>query len=223
MAILDLYDSLTMKLRAAGDYVWPLALRLIMFWEFWEAGITKFRGENWFANIPWASWQKGFPWPFKLLPTELNWLLATWGELVLACMLLFGLFTRFAAISLVVITMVATAAVHGPAEWSGLGGLWEGYVITADGAGNYKLPLLFLILLLPLVFHGGGALSLDRVLVKLTGRPESAAGEPADSLAAGLALLVLGLSAIWVEPLWGWILVAAAVLAALLPKLTNRG
>ncbi|NIP17976.1 MAG: DoxX family membrane protein, partial [Xanthomonadales bacterium] len=138
MAILESYDGLTARLRAAGDYVWPLALRLIMFWEFWEAGITKFRGSNWFSDIPWAGWQKGFPWPFKLLPTDLNWFLATWGELVFAFLILFGLFTRFAAFSLIVITMVATAAVHWPAEWSGLGGLWEGYLITAKGGGNFK-------------------------------------------------------------------------------------
>lgn len=223
MAILNFYDNLTARLRAAGDYVWPLALRMIMFWEFWEAGITKYRGENWFADIPWASWQKGFPWPFNQLPVDLNWLLATWGELVLACLLLFGLFTRFAAISLVVITMVATAAVHWPAEWSGLGGLWEGYVITAKGGGNYKLSLLFLILLLPLVFHGGGKLSVDRLLLHLTSRGDQAALSRTDNMAAALALLVLGLSAVWVEPTWGLTLFAVAALLALLPGLRVRG
>jgi uncharacterized membrane protein YphA (DoxX/SURF4 family) len=35
-----------------------LALRLIFAWEFWEAGLTKLNGENWFAEIPWADWQK---------------------------------------------------------------------------------------------------------------------------------------------------------------------
>ena len=32
--IMDIYDNLTARLRAAGDYVWPLALRAILFWEF---------------------------------------------------------------------------------------------------------------------------------------------------------------------------------------------
>ena len=67
--------------------IWPLGLRLILFWEFWEAGISKYRGENWFADIPWADWQKGFPWPFDLLGPDLNWLAATWSEMVFAVLL----------------------------------------------------------------------------------------------------------------------------------------
>jgi putative oxidoreductase len=220
--MLDFYDGLTARLRAAGDFVWPLALRLIIFWEFWEAGMTKLRGSNWFAEIPWASWQKGFPWPFKLLPVDLNWFLATWGELVFAFLLLFGLFTRFAAVSLVVITMVATAAVHWPAEWSGLAELWAGYLITAKGAGNFKLPLLLALLLLPLVFHGGGRLSLDHLLLRLTGRADRVAAATADAMAAALALIVLGLATVWVEPAWGWPLLLAALPVAILPRFTAR-
>ena len=58
--MINFYDNLTSRLRAAGDYVWPLLLRLIMALEFFEAGLTKLRGENWFAEIPWLDWQKGF-------------------------------------------------------------------------------------------------------------------------------------------------------------------
>ena len=130
MAAFRFYDNLTSRLRSAGDYVWPLALRLILAWEFWEAGSTKLRGENWFADIPWAEWQKGFPLPFDRIPVDLNWFLATWSELAFSVMLLLGLFTRFTAISLLVVTAVATAAVHWPAEWNGLAELWSGYVIT---------------------------------------------------------------------------------------------
>lgn len=222
MALLEWYDRTTARLRAAGDYTWPLALRLIMFWEFWESGTTKLRGSNWFADIPWADWQKGFPWPFNQLSNELNWFLATWGELVLAVMVLLGLFTRFAAISLIVITVVATAAVHWPAEWSSLGELWSGYVITAKGEGNYKLPLLFVVILLPLVFHGGGRLSLDRVLLNMTGRGTPSESEQADLAAAGLSLLVLGLTVVFLEPAWGLPLLLAAAVALLLPLVRAR-
>ena len=72
MSILNAYDGLTARLRAAGDYVWPTGLRLIMFWEFWESGITKARGNNWFAEIPWADWQKGFPFPFNQVSQDIN-------------------------------------------------------------------------------------------------------------------------------------------------------
>ena len=201
--MLDLYDNLTARLRASGEYVWPLALRLIMFWEFWEAGITKFRGENWFESIPWADWQKGFPFPFSSLSTELNWFAATWGELVFSLLILLGLFTRFAAVSLIVITGVATAAVHWPAEWNSLSELWSGYVITAKEFGNFKLPLLFTVMLLPLAFHGGGKLSLDHLMLKLSGRESTINDRMGDGIAAALALAILGLATVFVEPVWG--------------------
>lgn len=213
----DSYDNLTARLRASGDYLWPLALRTILFWEFWEAGIGKFRGENWFADIPWADWQKGFPWPFDLLGPELNWLAATWGEMVFAALLLLGLFTRFAAISLIVVTGVATAAVHWPAQWGSYAQLWQGYVITADGAGNYKLPLLFVVMLLPLVFQGGGKLSLDHLLLKVTGRDSCTSDRFGDGIAAGLAFAVMGLATVFVEPAWGITFFVIAVLIGLTP------
>lgn len=222
MSILAFYDGLTARLRAAGDYVWPTALRLIMFWEFWESGVTKLQGKNWFADIPWADWQKGFPFPFNQISTDLNWFLATWGELVFAITILLGLFTRFTAFSLIVITAVATAAVHWPAEWEGLSGLWAGYAITAKGsAGNFKLPVLFILILLPLVFHGGGKLSLDHLLLKFSGRETSVTQREGDWLAASLALAVLALTTIWLEAAWGVVFLVAAVVTALLPRFTR--
>lgn len=216
--MLGLYDGLTARLRTIGDWIWPTGLRLIMFWEFWEGGIQKYRGENWFDSIPYADWQKGFPFPFDQLGTELNWTAATWGELVFSVMLLFGLFTRFAAVSLVVIAGVATAAVHWPMEWSNLGELWQGYVITADGGGNFKLPLLFVLMLLPLVFHGGGKLSLDHLLISLTSRNDQLADQVGGVQCLGLGLGVLSLAVIWVEPLWGGSLLGVAALMLILPQ-----
>jgi putative oxidoreductase len=215
----DLYDNLTARLRAGGDYIWPLGLRLILFWEFWEAGIGKYRGENWFAEIPWADWQKGFPWPFSTLGPDLNWIAATAGELVFAILILLGLFTRFAAISLVVITGVATAAVHWPAQWNSFAQLWSGYVITADDAGNFKLPLLFLVMLLPLVFHGGGKISLDHLLLKITGRDSCISDRFGDGIAAALVFAVLGVATVFLEPAWGITFFVVAVLLGLTPSL----
>ncbi len=215
----DSYDNVTARLRASGDYLWPLALRLILFWEFWEAGTKKLHGENWFSEIPWADWQMGFPWPFSLLPTDINWLAATWGELVFSVMILAGLFTRFAAISLLVITVVATAAVHWPAEWGSLAELWSGYVITAKGAGNYKLPLLFVVMLLPLVFYGGGKFSLDHLLLKLTGRDSCNLDRMGDGIAAALLFAVLGLTTVFLQPAWGITCFAVALVLGLTPAL----
>ncbi len=223
MAVINFYDSLTSRLRASGDYLWPLILRLIMAWEFWESGVTKLHGDNWFADIPWSDWQKGFPFPFEQIPVNLNWFLATWGELVFAVLLLLGLFTRFAAISLIVVTVVATAAVHWPAEWGSLAELWNGYVITSKGAGNFKLPLLFVVMLLPLVFHGGGKFSLDHLLIKMSGRGNKIYDHTGGLQSVGLALFVLSLSTIWIEPAWGISLLVAAVLAMSIPEITGKG
>jgi putative oxidoreductase len=217
--VYDTYDNVTSRLRSSGDYLWPLMLRLIMFWEFWESGMTKLKGENWFAEIPWADWQKGFPWPFSLVSTDLNWLAATWGELVFSVLILFGLFTRFSALSLIVITVVATAAVHWPADWGSLGELWKGYVIAAGGSGNYKLPLLFVIILLPLVFHGGGKISLDHALLKLTGRDSYNGDRIGDGIAAALLFAVLGIMAIFLEPAWGISCFVIALILGLTPSL----
>jgi putative oxidoreductase len=215
----DTYDNTTARLRASGEYLWPLVLRLIMFWEFWESGITKLHGKNWFADIPWAEWQKGFPWPVDMVPTDLNWLAATWGELIFAVMILLGLFTRIAAISLLVITVIATAAVHWPAEWGTLGELWKGYVIAPGEDGNYKLPLLYVVLLLPLVFQGGGKLSLDHVLLKLTGRESYTSDRIGDGIAAALMLCILGLTTFFLEPTWGISFFAVALVLGLTQSL----
>jgi len=194
--LLSFYDSITEQLRNGSNLLWPLLLRLIMFWEFWEAGREKLNGSNWFAGI-----QENFPIPFSWLSADVNWLAATWGELIFSVMLLLGLFTRFAAVSLIVITGVATAAVHWPEAFS-LGGIWDGYAISNKGAGNFKLPLLFILLLIPLVYKGGGTFSLDNLLLKATGRsPENTTDINLTTYA--LPLAILGLALVWVMPKTG--------------------
>ena len=139
-----------------GAAVAPLGLRLLLAWEFFESGREKYFGDNWFGDI-----QSQFPLPFNLIPPVISWQMATWFELAGACALLLGLGTRFFAFSLMVLTVVATIAVHWPAEWHGLAELAQGYVISDSGHGNFKLPLLFLAMLLPLTLQGAGVLSLD--------------------------------------------------------------
>ncbi|MGI9274121.1 MAG: HvfX family Cu-binding RiPP maturation protein [Endozoicomonas sp.] len=138
-----------------------LLLRLILAWEFWYAGMKKLNGENWFGHIV-----EQFPFPVSLLPVDLNWALATWGELIGAAMLAFGLGTRFAALLLIFIDVVALISVHYSPEWTTLAELWQGYAISDKGFGNFRIPLLFLIMLLPLLFRGGGKVSLDHLVIR---------------------------------------------------------
>ena len=108
------------------------------------------------------------PFPFVYLPSELNWFLVTWSEVLGGLAHAIGLFTRFWSFSLIIVSVVAILSTHWPAEWNSLGELWEGYRITAkDGSGNFRVPLLFIAMLVPLVLIGPGKLSVDHLLRKL--------------------------------------------------------
>lgn len=157
--ITDLYAAITARLQGVGEWLSPLGLRLLLAWEFWESGIEKYRGENWFTDI-----QTDFPFPFNIVPTDISWGMATWFELIGGIALLFGLGTRFFAFSLFVLTIVATSAVHWPMDWKTFTDLAMGYAISNDGFGNFKLPLLFMAMLLPLIFRGAGKFSLDAMI-----------------------------------------------------------
>lgn len=139
-----------------GLWLGLLSLRILLAWDFFESGLEKLHGENWFADI-----QERFPFPFSLVPPEISWQMATWFELVGGIALLIGLGTRFFSLSLIVLTLVAIASVHWPESWATWGELMQGYVFTDNGQGNFKLPVLFIGMLLPLLLMGPGRLSLD--------------------------------------------------------------
>ncbi|SRR6056297_1150399 len=212
--MLDYYDRLTDRLRAAGDWIAPLGLRLLLAHAFLDAGLNKLsagtQAPSWFAN-------QEFVVPFGLLSANMNWFMVTWGEILAGIGMALGLFTRFFALSLIVITVVAIAAVHWPSSWDSLGQLWEGYSVSRvveDGEfrGNYRIPLLFLVMLLPLVLMGGGKLSLDQFLLKLTDRSDLIHGRAEDGLAIGLGLMLLALMSVYLITSWAIVLFLLAVL-----------
>lgn len=147
-SVIHLYTVLTTALNQMGQYVGLLGLRLLLAWEFWESGVMKYTGENWFADI-----QGDFPFPFNVVPVDLSWFLATWSELLGAIALVIGLGTRFFSVSLIILTIVAWASVH--ADY--------GYNVCNNG---YKLPLMYLVMFVPLLFNGAGKLSLDHWLAQ---------------------------------------------------------
>ncbi|MEJ2258301.1 MAG: DoxX family protein [Woeseiaceae bacterium] len=164
-AIRNLTKTIVDVPEQAGDWFALLPLRLLLAWEFGSAGMMKLNGSNWFGNV-----QENFPVPFNFIPVEISWFLATWVELLGALGLVLGLFTRFWAVSLMILTIVAIGGVHWPDEWNSLAELWRGYSVTDKGFGNFRIPLLFLAMLLPLVLEGAGKLSLDHVLFRRNGR-----------------------------------------------------
>lgn len=161
-----LYRKSVCHLNFFSDSVPQLFLRLILAWEFGKAGIEKFNGTNWFADIT-------FPFPFNLLSPEISWTMATYFEIFGAIALVLGLATRFFSISLIILTIVAIASVHWPEQYTSLSNLLIGFRIedeTGDGFGNYELPLLFIVMLLPLLFGGAGKISLDYLINKKVDR-----------------------------------------------------
>lgn len=136
------------RLGAVGEWLAPITLRLLLAYEFFEAGLEKLGGSNWFVDI-----QADFPFPFDLIPAAVSWQLATWAELIAPVALLLGLFTRFASLSLIVLTVVAWISVHAG----------NGYNVCDNG---FKLPLIYLAALVPLLLSGPGRLSIDHWLAR---------------------------------------------------------
>lgn len=133
-------------LNKIGEFIPQLGLRFLLAYEFWESGVEKFNGENWFASI-----QEQFPFPFDLVPVDISWFISTWSELIGAAALVVGLGTRFFSVSLIILTIVAWVSVHAD----------NGYNVCSNG---YKLPLMYLVMFIPLVFSGPGKLSIDHLI-----------------------------------------------------------
>jgi putative oxidoreductase len=146
-------------LDRVGAWLPQLALRGLVGWEFFESGLEKLHGQNWFADIA-----DKFPFPFGLLPVDASWFISTWAELIGGICLWIGFATRYWAIVLLVLSYVAIASVHWPDDWSSFAELWKGYAITDRGYGNFKLPLILIVMLLPLVFTGAGRASIDELI-----------------------------------------------------------
>jgi putative oxidoreductase len=170
-SLIATHDTLARRLDKTGQWLAPFGLRAILAWEFFQAGREKLFGVNWFAELA-----DKFPPPFSLLDPSVNWAMATWIELIGAVALLLGAGTRYAAFALLLLTLVAIDAVHLPGTWSSFAELWQGYAITDKGFGNFKLPLLFLLMLVPLLFNGGGRLSFDHFLALRRTRVATRAG-----------------------------------------------
>jgi len=160
-SVLRMFDRGIVLLNAVGRWVGPLTLRLLLAWEFFESGLEKAMGDNWFADI-----MERFPFPFNIIPTDVSWQIATWSELLGGIALAIGLGTRMFGVSLFVLTVVAIASVHWPEQWMSLSDLAMGYVISDNGYGNFKLPLIYLAMLVPLILSGPGKLSVDALIAR---------------------------------------------------------
>jgi len=143
------------------EWLMLLPIRIFISYEFVTSGLMKFNSNNWFAN-----YQDNFLFPFNLISVEISWFFVTWTEILGGLCLLFGLFTRFWATGLIIISVVAISGVHWPADWNNLSELWKGYSIRDEGFGNFKIPLLLISMLIPLALSGAGKLSIDALRIR---------------------------------------------------------
>jgi putative oxidoreductase len=152
---MNLLFSWNNKLAEATAQAQPLAYLILRLWlaqEFINAGYTKLAGglqaPEWFGGLQ-------FPFPVNLLPVDINWGLAGFGEMGLGLLLALGLFGRLAAAGLLFITWVAVYSVHfdlGLAGWN---------QIETDMGLGFKVPLMMALMLVVLFFSGMGRWSVD--------------------------------------------------------------
>jgi len=126
--------------RIPNDVV-ALALRLFPAMVFWQSGRTKVDGVFTISDSTWFLFEHEYALP--VIPFEIAAVLATVAEHALPILLVLGLFTRFAALGLLVMTLVIQVFVY-PGAWV-IHGLWAAA-------------------LLALVARGPGVLSVDRWL-----------------------------------------------------------
>ncbi|WP_201352670.1 HvfX family Cu-binding RiPP maturation protein [Hydrogenimonas urashimensis] len=130
--------------RAAGYLKSPslLFMRLILAHGFYEPAMMKWNDiaavSEWFASL-------GMPMP------TLNAYMAAATELIGVVLLTLGFMTRFIALPLIVVMVVAIATVHLPHGFSA-------------GNNGFEIPLYYMIMLFALMAHGAGRFSLDRRL-----------------------------------------------------------
>lgn len=88
-----------------------------------------------------------FPDPLDI-GSEASLALATFAEVGCSLLLIIGLFTRFASLTLIIDMMVASMLVHGD-----------------KGFSSHELPALYLVVYVAILILGAGYFSLDQILI----------------------------------------------------------
>ncbi len=143
---MGLAKTLEAPVRTISDLLSKLQSPLLLFfriyvaWVFFSSGLWKFN--NWEQNLAVFEYEYAVP----LLNYEIAAYLATFGELVFPIFLVTGLGTRFSAIAISFINIVAVVSY---------------YATLAKGAG-IALHQLYGAMLLVNIAFGGGFFSLDQ-------------------------------------------------------------
>lgn len=167
-----------LRLSAFAEYglapaLMPTLARLVfagvLFVYYWNSALTKLRDGLFSPSA--GAFAQIYPKAAEALSYDVSRatdlqkavvLAGTWGELVLPVLLVLGLFTRPAALGMVVFVALQTLTdVHGHGtDPKTLGAWFDGN----PGSAIWDQRALWVVLLLVLVFRGGGPLALDRVI-----------------------------------------------------------
>ncbi|MEZ5778127.1 MAG: DoxX family protein [Paracoccaceae bacterium] len=176
--MIDLYDRLAGGLARLAPSLLPLLARLIfagvLLFYFWNSARTKIGdGITGFFRPSDGAYIQIFPKVVEAAGYDtsqlgaFHWMVVlagTWAEFLLPLLIVIGLFTRLAALGMIgFIKVQSLTDIYG----HGVGGDDLGrWFDAASGALIYDQRSLWIVLLLTLVFLGGGALSLDRLLAR---------------------------------------------------------
>lgn len=125
--------------QGPAQSLFSLFARLYVAWVFFASGLTKIR--DWDSTLMLFEYEYAVP----VLNFELAAYLATAGELVLPVLLAIGLFTRFSALGLTIVNIVAVISLEDIAP------------------AAYNLHVIWGLLLLQVMVWGAGKLSADNV------------------------------------------------------------
>lgn len=140
LTIIQIFTGYYKVFANALSFLQPLSLlmaRLYVGWVFFTAGLTKIK--DWETTL-WL-FEEEYSVPF--LSTELAAWLGTSGELILPILLFLGLTTRFSAIGLSIVNIIAVISLEEIAP------------------AAMTLHILWGVLLAQLVVFGSGKLSID--------------------------------------------------------------
>ena len=138
-AIVALLDRARRFLNG-GANVLDLAIRVLVARDFFLSGLTKIR--DWDTTL--ALFQDEYHVP--VLPPELAAIGGTFGELFFPVLLVLGLGTRFAALGLSLVNVMAVVS------------YWH---VLKDLEPALAMHVTWAILLLVILFHGPGKISVD--------------------------------------------------------------
>lgn len=146
-AIFQAYVRLILLISGpAAEAVVLLFVRVAFAGIFWRSARTKVEEGSWFSISDTTYYLFAEEYSRVPLPSDLAAVLATVSEHAFPILLVLGLFTRFSALALLGMTAVIQIFVYPEAWWS--------------------VHAIWVALALILIVRGGGALSLDALLLK---------------------------------------------------------